>query len=600
MNIAIVGSGYVGLVTGACFAEIGVNVTCVDVDWNKIEKLKQGEIPIYEPGLKELVQKNQKAGRLDFTTSLESVLDKVQVIFSAVGTPPDEDGSADLKYVLQVARTIGRYMTDYKLVVTKSTVPVGTAQKVRHAIQEELDERGLDIAFDVASNPEFLKEGNAISDFMSPDRVVVGVESEKAKELMTKLYKPFLINNFRVIFMDIPSAEMTKYAANSMLATRISFMNDIANLCERVGADVNMVRNGIGADTRIGRKFLYAGCGYGGSCFPKDVKALIKTAEQNGYEMTVLKAVEAVNERQKSILFHKLDTAWQHGLAGKTVTLWGLAFKPETDDMREAPSLVLIRKLLEAGCTVRVYDPEAMDECRRRLGDAVIYARDMYEAALDADALLLAAGELGRILVGVFGEADELEKRLDLFADDVLGRADELERERDVVVDRAGAQQVEVLEDHADAAAAFAQLVFGELGEVLAVDRDGAFARAVEKVDAAHERALAGAGETDNSEDLPLLDVQADVLQGVDRSGAGPEGFVQMLNLNDGLAHNSLPLPCPVPLRERGNVLFLSGRHPGCMAPMGANKKVVLDVHQGRLMQPWYHLGSRGPSRSRP
>ncbi len=389
MNIAIVGSGYVGLVTGACFAEIGVNVTCVDVDRNKIEKLKQGEIPIYEPGLKELVQKNQKAGRLDFTTSLESVLDKVQVIFSAVGTPPDEDGSADLKYVLQVARTIGRYMTDYKLVVTKSTVPVGTAQKVRHAIQEELDERGIDIAFDVASNPEFLKEGNAISDFMSPDRVVVGVESEKAKELMTKLYKPFLINNFRVIFMDIPSAEMTKYAANSMLATRISFMNDIANLCERVGADVNMVRNGIGADTRIGRKFLYAGCGYGGSCFPKDVKALIKTAEQNGYEMTVLKAVEAVNERQKSILFHKLDTAWQHELAGKTVTLWGLAFKPETDDMREAPSLVLIRKLLEAECTVRVYDPEAMDECRRRLGDAVIYARDMYEAALDADALLL-------------------------------------------------------------------------------------------------------------------------------------------------------------------------------------------------------------------
>ena len=277
MNIAIVGSGYVGLVTGACFAEIGVNVTCVDVDRNKIEKLKQGEIPIYEPGLKELVQKNQKAGRLDFTTSLESVLDKVQVIFSAVGTPPDEDGSADLKYVLQVARTIGRYMTDYKLVVTKSTVPVGTAQKVRHAIQEELDERGIDIAFDVASNPEFLKEGNAISDFMSPDRVVVGVESEKAKELMTKLYKPFLINNFRVIFMDIPSAEMTKYAANSMLATRISFMNDIANLCERVGADVNMVRNGIGADTRIGRKFLYAGCGYGGSCFPKDVKAIIKT-----------------------------------------------------------------------------------------------------------------------------------------------------------------------------------------------------------------------------------------------------------------------------------------------------------------------------------
>lgn len=389
MNIAIVGSGYVGLVTGACFAEIGVNVACVDVDERKIEMLRKGEIPIYEPGLKELVLKNQKAGRLSFTTSLESVLGDVEVIFSAVGTPPDEDGSADLKYVLQVARTIGRNMTGYKLVVTKSTVPVGTARKVRSAIQEELDKRGMDVEFDVASNPEFLKEGNAISDFMSPDRVVVGVESEKAKELMTKLYKPFLINNFRVIFMDIPSAEMTKYAANSMLATRISFMNDIANLCERVGADVNMVRNGIGADTRIGRKFLYAGCGYGGSCFPKDVKALIKTAEQNGYDMAVLKAVEAVNERQKSVLFDKLSRAWQGDFSGKTVALWGLAFKPETDDMREAPALVLIDKLLKAGCTVRVYDPEAMDECRRRLGDTVVYARDMYDAVLEADALLL-------------------------------------------------------------------------------------------------------------------------------------------------------------------------------------------------------------------
>ena len=389
MNIAIVGSGYVGLVTGACFAEIGVNVACVDVDEKKIEMLKRGEIPIYEPGLKELVLKNQKAGRLNFTTSLESVLGDVEVVFIAVGTPPDEDGSADLKYVLQVARTIGRNMSEYKLVVTKSTVPVGTARKVRSAIQEELDKRGLDVDFDVASNPEFLKEGNAINDFMSPDRVVVGVESEKAKDLMTKLYKPFLINNFRVIFMDIPSAEMTKYAANSMLATRISFMNDIANLCERVGADVNMVRNGIGADTRIGRKFLYAGCGYGGSCFPKDVKALIKTAEQNGYDMAVLKAVEAVNERQKSILFEKLSRAWKGELAGKTVALWGLAFKPETDDMREAPALVLIDKLLKAGCTIRVYDPEAMAECRRRLGDVVAYARDMYDAVLEADALLL-------------------------------------------------------------------------------------------------------------------------------------------------------------------------------------------------------------------
>ncbi len=389
MNIAIVGTGYVGLVTGTCFAEIGVDVTCVDVDEQKIGKLEQGEIPIYEPGLKELVLKNCKAGRLHFTTSLESVLDKVQVIFSAVGTPPDEDGSADLKYVLQVARTIGSHMNDYKLVVTKSTVPVGTAKKVRHTIQEELDKRGVSIEFDVASNPEFLKEGNAVKDFMSPDRVVVGVESEKAKTLMTRLYKPFLINNFRVIFMDIPSAEMTKYAANSMLATRISFMNDIANLCELVGADVNMVRSGIGSDTRIGRKFLYAGCGYGGSCFPKDVKALIKTAEQNGYDMQVLKAVEAVNESQKSILFRKLTASLGDDLKGKTVTLWGLAFKPETDDMREAPALVLIGKLLEAGCKVRVYDPEAMTECRRRLGDTVFYARDMYDAALDSDALLL-------------------------------------------------------------------------------------------------------------------------------------------------------------------------------------------------------------------
>lgn len=388
MNIAIVGTGYVGLVTGTCFAEIGVNVTCVDVDERKIARLEQGEIPIYEPGLKELVLKNSKAGRLHFTTSLENVLDNVQVIFTAVGTPPDEDGSADLKYVLQVARTIGANMHDYKLVVTKSTVPVGTAQKVRNAIQEELDKRGLNIDFDVASNPEFLKEGNAIKDFMSPDRVVVGVESEKAKTIMSRLYKPFLINNFRVIFMDIPSAEMTKYAANSMLATRISFMNDIANLCEIVGADVNMVRNGIGSDTRIGRKFLYAGCGYGGSCFPKDVKALIKTAEQNGYDMKVLKAVEAVNESQKSILFRKLKSAVRD-LAGKTVTLWGLAFKPETDDMREAPALVLLEKLLEAGCKVRVYDPEAMNECRRRVGDVVYYARDMYDAVLDSDALLL-------------------------------------------------------------------------------------------------------------------------------------------------------------------------------------------------------------------
>ncbi len=389
MNIAIVGTGYVGLVTGTCFAEIGVDVTCVDVDPQKIEKLENNEIPIYEPGLKELVNRNKTAGRLHFTTDLTSCLDDVEVIFSAVGTPPDEDGSADLKYVLQVARTIGQHMNDYKLVVTKSTVPVGTARKVRAAIQEELDRRGLDIPFDVASNPEFLKEGNAVNDFMSPDRVVVGVESEKARELMTRLYKPFLIQNFRVIFMDIPSAEMTKYAANSMLATRISFMNDIANLCELVGADVNMVRAGIGSDTRIGRKFLYAGCGYGGSCFPKDVKALIKTAQQNGYEMRVLQAVEEVNQNQKSVLFRKLKAAMDGDLRGKTIALWGLSFKPETDDMREAPSLVLIDLLKSEGCEVRVYDPVAMDECRRRIGDTVSYARDMYDALVDADAMLM-------------------------------------------------------------------------------------------------------------------------------------------------------------------------------------------------------------------
>ena len=389
MKIAIVGTGYVGLVTGTCFAEIGVNVTCVDTNSEKIESLQKGVIPIYENGLEEMVLRNVKAKRLKFTTSLESCLNDVEVIFSAVGTPPDEDGSADLSYVLEVARTIGRHMNQYKLVVTKSTVPVGTARRVRAAIQEELDKRGVTIEFDVASNPEFLKEGNAISDFMSPDRVVVGVEFARAEKLMSKLYKPFLLNNFRVIFMDIPSAEMTKYAANSMLATRISFMNDIANLCELVGADVNMVRSGIGSDTRIGRKFLYPGIGYGGSCFPKDVKALIKTAEQNGYTMRVLRAVEEVNEAQKSVLFDKLMKQFNGELKGKTIALWGLAFKPETDDMREAPGLVLIDKLLKAGCQVRAYDPAAMDECKRRIGDVIYYARDMYDAVLDADVLML-------------------------------------------------------------------------------------------------------------------------------------------------------------------------------------------------------------------
>lgn len=389
MNIAIVGTGYVGLVSGACFAEMGVNVTCVDVNEEKIENLIEGKVPIYEPGLDEMVTRNYREGLLNFTTDLKTCLDNVEVVFSAVGTPPDEDGSADLQYVLAVARTFGQNINKYTVLVTKSTVPVGTAKKVKAVIQEELEKRGLDVPFDVASNPEFLKEGAAIKDFMSPDRVVVGVESEKAKELMSKLYRPFLLNNFRVIFTDIPSAEMIKYAANSMLATRISFMNDIANLCEYVGADVNMVRKGIGSDTRIGSKFLYPGCGYGGSCFPKDVKALIKTAEKSGYQMRVLKAVEEVNESQKAIVFSKLSKYYKGELKDKTISIWGLSFKPETDDMREATALVTINLLLDAGCKVRVYDPVAMDECKRRIGNVVEYATDMYDAVLDADALLL-------------------------------------------------------------------------------------------------------------------------------------------------------------------------------------------------------------------
>lgn len=389
MNIAIVGTGYVGLVSGTCFAEMGVNVTCVDIDSNKIEKLKNGEIPIYEPGLEEMVLRNVAAGRLNFTTDLRTVLDDVDVVFSAVGTPPDEDGSADLKYVLAVAKTFGQNINKYTIIVTKSTVPVGTANKVKEAINAELAARGVNIDFDVASNPEFLKEGAAIKDFMTPDRVVVGTDSERAKKVMARLYKPFMLSGDRMIFTDIPSAEMIKYAANSMLATRISFMNDIANLCELVGADVNMVRKGIGADTRIGKKFLYPGCGYGGSCFPKDVKALIKTAQKVGYDMKVLRAVEDVNERQKSILFDKLVRHFSGNIAGKTVAMWGLSFKPETDDMREAPALVLIDKLVAAGCEVKVFDPIAMTECKRRIGDKVTYCKDMYEATIDADALML-------------------------------------------------------------------------------------------------------------------------------------------------------------------------------------------------------------------
>ncbi|WP_455499110.1 UDP-glucose dehydrogenase family protein [Coprobacter sp.] len=390
MKTAIVGTGYVGLVTGTCFAEMGANVICVDVDQTKIDKLKNGIIPIYEPGLEELVKKNYNDGRLNFTTDLASCINDVDIVFSAVGTPPDEDGSADLSYVLEVARTIGRTMNKYLLVVTKSTVPVGTAALVRKTIQDELDARNLNIGFDVASNPEFLKEGNAVNDFMHPDRVVVGVESEKAKALLSRLYKPFLINNFRIIFMDVPSAEMTKYAANAMLATRISFMNNIANLCEKVGADINMVRLGIGSDVRIGSKFLYAGCGYGGSCFPKDVRALIKTASENNVDLEILRAVERVNDGQKTVLFKKLAAYYPDKLEGKTVAVWGLSFKPETDDMRDAPSLLLINALIKAGCVVKAYDPIAIPEAKRRLGeDHVVFVDDMYDALIDADCLML-------------------------------------------------------------------------------------------------------------------------------------------------------------------------------------------------------------------
>lgn len=389
MNIAIVGTGYVGLVSGACFAEMGANVTCVDVDAEKIERLRKGIIPIFEPQLEGLVQRNTADGRLSFTTDLASVLESVEIVFCAVGTPPDEDGSADLKYVLDVAETVGRNMNKYVLFVTKSTVPVGTSVKVKEVIARELAARGVSVPFDVASNPEFLKEGSAIKDFMSPDRVVVGVESERARELLSTLYRPMLLKSFRMLFTDIASAEMIKYASNSMLATRISFMNDIANLCELVGADINMVRQGIGADTRIGNQYLYPGCGYGGSCFPKDVKALVRTAEKAGYSMEVLKGVEAVNARQKTILFKKLSAHFGCLVEGRRVALWGLSFKPDTDDMREAASLVAIDAMLKAGCKVTVYDPAAMDECRRRIGDSVEYASDMYAALKDADALMV-------------------------------------------------------------------------------------------------------------------------------------------------------------------------------------------------------------------
>jgi len=389
MKVAIVGSGYVGLVTGTCFSEVGIDVTCVDIDQKKIDNLKQGIIPIYEPGLEEMVHRNMKKERLHFTTSIVDALEDCEVIFSAVGTPPDEDGSADLQYVLNVARDCGKYMKDYLLIVTKSTVPVDTSEKIKKTVQEELDKRGVQIEFDVASNPEFLKEGAAIDDFLKPDRIVVGCDSPRAEELMKALYKPFTLNGHPIIFMDITSAEMTKYAANSMLATKISFMNDIANLCEIVGADINMVRKGIGSDSRIGTKFIYPGVGYGGSCFPKDVKALIRTADKFKYCLRVLKAVEAVNDDQKSTLYNKVMKFFGGDIKEKTIALWGLSFKPQTDDMREAPSLVLISKLISAGAKVKAYDPVAMHEAKRILGDQIDYADDQYDALIDADCLLL-------------------------------------------------------------------------------------------------------------------------------------------------------------------------------------------------------------------
>lgn len=389
MKIAIVGTGYVGLVTGTCFAETGVDVICVDIDQQKIDNLKNNVIPIYEPGLDIMVERNFKKGRLNFSTSLKDSIDECEAVFIAVGTPPDEDGSADLKYVLAVASEIGKNMKEYLVAVTKSTVPIGTSEKVKAAIQKELDNRKSDLTFDVASNPEFLKEGTAIDDFLKPDRIIVGTESEQANKIMERLYKPFLLNGHPLLFMDIPSAEMTKYAANSMLATKISFMNDIANLCEIVGADVNMVRKGIGSDPRIGTKFIYPGCGYGGSCFPKDVKALVKTGKDKHHPLRLLEAVEQVNDDQKLVLFKKISNHFNHELKGKTFGIWGLSFKPNTDDMREAPSLVIIENLLSKGAHVKVYDPVAMNEAKKRITGNVEFCKDMYEVAIDSDAIAL-------------------------------------------------------------------------------------------------------------------------------------------------------------------------------------------------------------------
>ncbi len=414
MKITVVGTGYVGLVSGTCFAEVGINVTCVDHDKNKIDALNNNIVTIYEPGLDSMVQRNREKGRLHFTTNLSASFDGCEVLFIAVGTPPDEDGSADLTHVLDVAREVGKYMNDYLLIATKSTVPVGTSLKVKKAVQQELDKRGVDIPFDVASNPEFLKEGAAVNDFLRPDRIIVGTDSENAMKVIQQLYKPFTLNGHPIIFMDIISAELTKYAANAMLATKISFINDIANLCEKVGANVNLIRKGIGSDTRIGHKFIYPGTGYGGSCFPKDVKALIKTASEYDYEMKVLKAVEEVNDHQKSILFRKISEYFKGELAGKKIALWGLSFKPQTDDMREAPSLVIIEKLLAAGAKVTAYDPAAMKEARKKFGDRITFAADQYEAISGADCLVIPT-EWAEFRMPDFDEISRLMKKPVIF-----------------------------------------------------------------------------------------------------------------------------------------------------------------------------------------
>ena len=389
MKITVVGTGYVGLVTGTCFAETGLDVVCLDIDADKINKLNNGEVPIFEPGLDRLIARNLESKRLTFTTDYRQAMAETDAVFIAVGTPPGEDGSADLKYVIEVARQVGQLMTEYIVLVTKSTVPVGTAEKVRSAVQEVLDQRKVDIPFDVASNPEFLKEGDAIDDFLKPDRIVIGIDSPRAEKIMNRMYKPFLLNGHPLIFMDIPSAEMTKYAANAMLATKISFINDIANLCERTGADVNMVRRGIGSDSRIGNKFIYAGAGYGGSCFPKDVKALIKTGLEYGYPMRILQSVDEVNEYQKAILVGKINSHFKESVKDKTLAVWGLSFKPNTNDTREAPAAVVISELLKAGCHIKAFDPVAMDEFKMIMGDRIEYTKDRYETLIDADGLIL-------------------------------------------------------------------------------------------------------------------------------------------------------------------------------------------------------------------